>query len=137
MTWTPCKKILNHGKTNGRCHSTLLNVQPCSFQRKENHSPETTFCKQTLHQSSSQPYLEVQLDSKLSWREPADNITAKANQTLGFLRRTWFYPQEIKTMAHFTLVRLILEYASCTWDPHKIGQENRLEGIQRRAACFV
>ena len=73
----------------------------------------------------------------LSWRDHVDNTAAKANRTLGFLRRNlWFCQKEVKTTAYSTLVRPILEYASCTWDPHKTGQVNKLEGIQRKAACF-
>ena len=107
------------------------------FKQKNPLSRDYAFCGQTLRHSSSQPYLGVQLDSKLSWGEHVGNTAAKANRTLGFLRRNlWFCPKEVKTTAYSTLVRPLLEYASCTWDPHKTGQVNKLEGIQRKAARF-
>ena len=45
-------------------------------------------------------------------------------------------PQGNQNIGIFHISKTLLEYASCTWDPRKIGQENRLEGIQRRAARF-
>ena len=118
-----------------------FNPSKCSIMvisnKKTPLSRDYAFCGQTLRHSSSQPYLGVQLDSKLSWGEHVGNTAAKANRTLGFLRRNlWFCPKEVKTTAYSTLVRPLLEYASCTWDPHKTGQVNKLEGIQRKAARF-
>ena len=86
---------------------------------------------------SSQPYLGVTLDSKLSWAEHVNNTVHSANKTLGFLRRNlWFCSRDIKTTAYTALVRPKLEYATSAWDPHKIGQIKKLEGVQRKAARF-
>jgi len=91
-----CKMSFNPSK----CSTMFISKKRVPLTRDYN------FCGQTLHHSSSQPYLGVQLDSKLSWREPVDNTTAKANRTLGFLRRNlWFCPKEIKTSAYSTLIR--------------------------------
>ena len=58
-------------------------------------------------------------------------------KTLGFLRRNlWFCPTEVKVTAYKSLVRPILEYATCAWDPYKVGQIKKLEGVQRKAARF-
>ena len=96
-----------------------------------------TFCGQILQRSSSHPYLGVILDEKLSWNDQVDNVVKKSNKTLGFIRRNlWFCPRDVKSLAYTTLVRPQLEYAVCAWDPHKITQINKLEGIQRKAARF-
>ena len=118
-----------------------FNSSKCSIMvisnKKKPPTRDYAFCGQTLRHLSSQPYLGVQLDSKLSWVEHVGNTVAKANRTLGFLRRNlWFCPKEVKATAYVTLVRPILEYASCAWDPHKIGQVEKLERIQRKAARF-
>ena len=45
--------------------------------------------------------------------------------------------EELKTLAYFSLVRSILEYASQVCDPYQVGQINELQKVQRRAAGFV
>ncbi|CAH1245543.1 Hypp7506 [Branchiostoma lanceolatum] len=42
-----------------------------------------------------------------------------------------------KELAYKALVRPIVGYACCVWDPHTTGNTNKLEKIQRRAARFV
>ena len=66
------------------------------------------------------------------------NITAKANRSLGFLRRNLYAcTKEIKNMAYKTLVRPILEYSSTVWDPHTQTLVKQIEAVQNRAARFV
>ncbi|XP_066275334.1 uncharacterized protein [Branchiostoma lanceolatum] len=65
-------------------------------------------------------------------------LSEKANRTLGFLRRNLkVLSSKTKELAYKTLVRPIVEYACCVWDPHTTGNTNKLEKIQRRAARFV
>ena len=46
------------------------------------------------------------------------NMCTKANRTLGFLRRNLYLcPQDVKEAAYRGLVRPVLEYGSCNWDP--------------------
>ena len=118
-----------------------FNPAKCSVLKISNkRTPPTreyAFCGQVLQHTTSQPYLGVNLDNKLSWGNHVDNTVAKASRTLGFLRRNlWFCPKEVKTLAYTTLVRPRLEYATCAWDPYKITQINKLERVQRKAARF-
>ena len=107
-----------------------------SLKRTPPHR-DYVFCGQVLHQPNSNPYLGVQLDNKLNWGEHVANTVSKANRTLGFLRRNlWFCPGEVKTTAYLSLVRPVLEYASCAWDPYRAGLINKLESVQRKAARF-
>ena len=70
--------------------------------------------------------------------EHIDSMCAKANGTLGFLKRNLkISSQKIKEAAYNIYVRPILEYASSVWDPHTQQNIDRIEAIQRRAARFV
>jgi hypothetical protein len=107
-----------------------------SLKRNPPHR-DYLFCGQVLHKPSSHPYLGVQLDSKLNWGEHVANTVTKANRTLGFIRRNlWFCPEEVKSTAYTALVRPVLEYACCAWDPYRTVHINKLESVQRKAARF-
>ena len=61
-------------------------------------------------------YLGVTIGSDLSWSRHADNITKKANSTLGFLKTNIrSAPQAAKETAYKT-ARPIVEYAATTWN---------------------
>ena len=99
--------------------------------------------KYTLHGHSlahveSTKYLGVTISSTLNWSEHISKITAKANKTLGFVRRNLrVSSRRVKETAYTALVRPIVEYASPVWDPHQAYLTHQLEMVQRRAARFV
>ena len=67
-----------------------------------------------------------------------DNICSKANSMLGLLRRNLkSAPPKTKELGYKALVRPVLEYASCVWDPHTAKEKEKIEKVQRRAARFV
>ena len=84
-------------------------------------------------------YLGVTIINDLSWANHTNNTTAKANRTIGFLRRINIHacPKEVKEAAYTTLVRPSIEYASAVWDPFSKNQISQLDSVQRRAARFV
>ena len=63
--------------------------------------------------------------------------SSKANRTLGFVMRNLHQcPQDIKVSAYKTLVRPLVEYSSSVWELHYTKNLiNKLESVQRRAAC--
>ena len=62
----------------------------------------------------------------------------KATNTLNFLRRNIRdCPPRVKEQCYKSLVRPIMEYASCVWDPNTNTNINKLEVVQRHAARFV
>ena len=91
-----------------------------------------------LKRTISAKYLGINLDHKLSWRPHICNITAKANSTLGFLRRNLqINSRTIKERAFNTLVRPTLEYCSSVWDPSTQDAKHMIEMVQRRGARYV
>ena len=66
------------------------------------------------------------------------NVTNRANQKLGLLRRTLRVSSiKAKEQAYKALVRPSLEYASAVWDPYIEEEITKLERVQRRAARWV
>ena len=92
----------------------------------------------TLALTSNAKYLGVTISSDLPWNVHINNITKKANRTLGFLRRNVSKsPKEVKTNCYETFVRPVLEYSSSAWAPHTQRDIQSIEAVQRRAARFV
>ena len=90
---------------------------------------------QTLEITTDAKYLGITLTNKLNWKTHIDNITNKANRSLGFIKRN-IKTKHVKTRqtAYKTLVRPQLEYSSSAWDPYTKDQIAQLEQVQRRAA---
>ena len=95
----------------------------------------------TNHQKApvtSNPYLGITLSEDLQWSTHIQNITKKANSTLGFLRRNLKNcPEECRKLAYISLVRSTLEYGSSIWDPYLQKDINSIEKVQRQAARFI
>ena len=67
-----------------------------------------------------------------------NNISLKANKSLGFLRTNLKVSLiQIKTQTHFTFVRHILENSYTILDPYTFTQINQLEMFQCCAARYV
>ena len=91
-----------------------------------------------LKEVDSCKYLGVTISNNLSWNTHIAGITKKANQSLGFIRRnTKHCPPKTKELAYLTMVRPLIEYCACIWDPHTQKNIRELENIQRRAARIV
>ena len=84
-------------------------------------------------------YLGITISSDLSWNKHVDNTVKKATTSLNFLKRNLNASSTaVKDKCYKSLVRPILEYASCLWwDPHTQRNINKLEMDQRRGARFV
>ena len=82
------------------------------------------------------PYI---VPHNLQWKNH-NNITKRANSTLGFLWRNLKYcPVECKRLAyiHVALVHSTLEYGAIVWDPYEQQDIQSLEKIQHQAATFI
>ena len=104
--------------------------------------PGTTFMYQlnnTLLKSvSSNPYLGILFSNRLTWNQHINNITKKANSTLGFIRRNLRRcPTACKKTAYLAPVRPILEYGAIIWDPYQKQDISKMERIQSNAVSFI
>ena len=62
----------------------------------------------------------------------------KASDRLRFINRNLYSASmDTKSVAYFTLVRPIVEYASIVWDPYYKNYIHSVEMVQRSAARFV
>ncbi len=83
-------------------------------------------------------YLGVNISKDLRWKHHIAKVAAKANSTLGFVRRNVnINNPSLKEQAYKTLVRPQLEYAQTVWDPYRAADAKPLEAVQRRAARVV
>ena len=95
-------------------------------------------CGVLLKSVTQERYLGVILTQSLSWSNHISQVSVKANQKLGFIKRNLKgSPQELKRLAYITLVRSGMEYASPVWDPSTSKDQDALERVQRRAARWI
>ena len=91
-----------------------------------------------LEHVESAKYLGVTISKDFTWNKHIDNITAKASRSLGFLKRNLqIRSLALKERAYKALVRPLVEYAPCIWDPYTSTHTDKVEMIQRRAARYV
>ena len=91
-----------------------------------------------LEEITSDRYLGVILDNKLSFNEHIEHATKKATNLLNLCRRNLkICNSKAKETAFKALVRPHLEYASAAWSPFTKCSINKIEAVQRRAARFV
>jgi hypothetical protein len=78
-----------------------------------------TLHEHQLEHADKAKYLGVTIQSDLKWDSHINNITTKANKTLGFLRRNInISSNKVKEQTYKSLVRPSLEYAHSVWDPY-------------------
>ena len=83
-------------------------------------------------------YLGITITHNLRWDRQIADITRRANEILGLLRRNlYFCDQKTKEAAHVGLVTPILAHACFIWDPYQQNLTRRLGKVQRRAVRFV
>ena len=83
--------------------------------------------------------LGVHIDTNLNWTAHCKVIATKANQTLGFVRRTCHFSKcsNQRRVLYLALVRSIFEHCSPIWSPQTTGAFDMLDVIQRRAVKWI
>ena len=82
--------------------------------------------------------LGLDIGHDLNWNQHIQNVTTKANRTLGFIRKNIQTKHKgIRQAAFNTIVRPQVEYASPVWSPYTQTIINKIEAVQPRAARWV
>ena len=119
-----------------------FNVSKCAVlwvTTKRNISAYNYFMgSQQIPRTDNQDYLQVTINTTLSWQPHINKVQNKASKTLGLLKRTLHAaPPQVRQTAYEVLVRLTLEFATCAWAPHTKAGIQTIERVQRSAARFV
>lgn len=117
-----------------------FNNDKCIHMQIGRSTPELTVYlgNNTIPSSDCIKYLGVHIQSDLKWNTHIVKTSAKANRSLGVLRRSLVgAPAKTKIIAYKTIVRPILEYSSQVWSPYTAGLVTMLERIQRRAVRWA
>ena len=93
---------------------------------------------QMLIETDHAKYLGVHIDRKLQWKEQYTQLRKKSCGLLALLKRNLAQcPRQVKEKCYKAIVRPVLEYGGCVWDPHHQSHIQSLERIQNNAARFV
>ena len=119
-----------------------INVKKCAVMRmtRQKCSAIPTYYLDNLDVPVVQnfKYLGVYISNTCNWQDHIQYVVSRGNQMLRFIKRNFRgCPQLVKETVYLSLVRPLLEYASCVWDPSGEGLKHELEMVQRRAARFV
>ena len=91
-----------------------------------------------LQESEVERDLGVFIDNNLSFKQQVGKTTAKANQIVGIIRRTFdFLSDDLFLQLYKSLVRPILEYGHSVWQPHHKTLCAEIEAVQRRATRLL
>ena len=103
-----------------------------------------TNCSYTLVQDkltpvSHHPYLGVELDDHLNWKEQTARVRSKGVRMLNMVRRNFTRgtTPTIRCEIYKSLVRPSMEYGSIVWDPHQHTRIKTLEAVQNKGARYV
>ena len=119
-------------------HPDKCNVLPVTRSKNPKECFDYKLHDHHLEKVEATKYLGVTIQKDLGWDKHIENTCNKANKLLGMLRRNLrSAPTHTKETAYKALVRPVLEYSSCVWDPHNDKEIQSIEKIQRRAARFV
>jgi hypothetical protein len=94
-----------------------FNTAKCNIititRKKTPHSATYLMHDIQLSRVSCATYLGLEINSKLTWDDHISKVTAKANRSLGMLRRNLSHaPTNIKALAYQAITRPTLEYGS-------------------------
>ena len=123
----------NVGKCN-MMHLARQMEKPCRFY---------TLAGEVLKSTTEADYLGVRLSSRYGtrasqWGPHVDRVVARANQRLGFLKRSLRgSPYKMRELAFGALVRSTLDYGGAIWDPTNGNEIDKVERVQNRGAKWV
>ena len=92
----------------------------------------------TLKETASEKDLGVLIDDRLTFKDHVAQSTKKANRMVGLIRRSFdFLTASTFIQLYKSLVRPLLEYGHCVWQPHHKTLCSDIEDVQRRATKLL
>ena len=100
-----------------------LNIDKCVVLRcTRSTSPinyDYNLNDETLQVTEQHRYLGLIFHESMQWSHHIQAMCIKANRSLNFLRRNLSKcSSNVKQNAYITIIRPLLEYAACVWDPY-------------------
>ena len=122
--------------------------QKCAVMRLGNAPEEHKYTMTTtingqdvrheLAETEAEKDLGVIVDRKLTFKNHVAQSTAKANRTLGVVRRSFDHLSDRTFVQLYkSLVRPMLEYGHSAWSPHQKQLQQEVENVQRRATKLI
>ncbi len=91
-----------------------------------------------VEQVSSFKFLGVTVSSTLDWSLHIQCTCSRVKKILGVIYRSFGLADQVCiSRLYKTLVRSVLEYCDCVWDPYQAKYINMLEGVQSLAAGLL
>ena len=92
----------------------------------------------TLKEIDSEKDLGVTIDNKLTFKQQIAQATTKANKIVGLIRRSFNHlTEKMFVILYKSLVRPLLEYGHCVWQPMDKQLCREVENVQRRATKML
>jgi hypothetical protein len=120
-----------------------FNDKKCKAQHiTRKFTPPTTTTNKlssNLEQINSERGLGVWVQNNLTWNKQVNDQSAKANKSLGYIRRSTLYIHNtaVRCILYLDLVRPHLGYATQIWSPLSVVLIQKIERTQRRATKFI
>ena len=85
------------------------------------------------------PYLGLELDNKLCWKQQLANVRSKGTRTLNMVRRNFTKgtKSDTRNQIYTSLVCPVLEHGSLVWDLYQQVRIWQIEAVQNKAARYV
>ena len=108
-----------------------------SFQNQAifNTYPPISISGSPIERVRTFKYLGITLSHNLSWSTHINSLICKSKKLLGLIYRQFYSRSSPKAILslYITIVRPILEYCSCCWDPPSSSMIAKLEKVQHFA----
>ena len=117
-----------------------FNIEKCKVMHygKSNVNTSYQMFNTNLEAVSNEKDLGVTFDDELKFSSHIRGIINKANSRLGIIKRNFSeLTKEVFLPLYKSLVRPILEYCSCIWNPILKSDKLEIEKVQRRATKLV
>ena len=117
-----------------------FNVDKCKIMHLGRLNPGHTYTMDgvELTVTTEEKDLGVLVDNKLDFGKHIKEIVKKANQRIGLIKRGFdCLDTEMFMNLYPVLIRPLLEYCVQVWSPHKQGDIDLIERVQRRATKII